>query len=103
MWFWEQYLRDEADRANPLAVPATAPSLRGLPPAFVITAEYDPIRDDGEHFARRLREDGVECAAKRYPGVFHGFFPQVGVFARADEAVADAAGHLRRAFGTARP
>ncbi|MGK5529750.1 alpha/beta hydrolase [Streptomyces sp. URMC 129] len=102
LWFWDLYLRDEADRANPLAVPATAPSLRGLPPAFVVTAECDPIRDDGEHFARRLRDDGVEAAVKRYPGVFHGFFPQVGVYARTAEAIDDAARHLVRAFAAVR-
>ncbi|WP_059005622.1 alpha/beta hydrolase [Streptomyces specialis] len=101
LWFWDQYLRDPADRADPLAVPATAPSLSGLPPAFVVTAAYDPIRDDGEHFAHRLREDGVEAVVTRYPGVFHGFFPQVGVLARAEEAIDDAARRLVRAFAAA--
>ncbi|WP_133917253.1 alpha/beta hydrolase [Streptomyces sp. NBC_00582] len=99
LWFWDQYLRDEADRADPLAVPANARDLRGLPPAFIITAECDPLRDGGEDFARRLREDGVRSAAKRYPGVFHAFFTEVGTIARAKEAVDDAARHLVHAFG----
>lgn len=97
-WFWGQYLRDEADRFDPHATPSNASSLAELPPAFILTAEEDPLRDDGEQYGERLREAGVDAVVQRYPGVFHGFFSMVGVLSRTAEAVDDAAGHLIRAF-----
>lgn len=100
LWFWAQYLPDAADRADPRATPSSATDLTGLPPAFVITAEYDPIRDDGEGYARRLAEAGVEVTATRYPGVFHGFFGFVGMLARTDEALRDAAVALTARLAT---
>ena len=59
IWFWEQYLRNDADASDPYAVPLQAPELAGLPPALVITAEFDPLRDEGEQYAHRMREHGV--------------------------------------------
>jgi acetyl esterase len=94
VWFWGQYLPDASDRADPRATPNSAASLAGLPPTFVLTAEYDPIRDDGEAYAARLTQDGVDVTHVRYPGVFHGFFTMVGMLARTDVAIQDAATQL---------
>ncbi len=99
-WFWNHYLAKPEDGAGPLASPLRAASLAGLPPATVLTAEYDPLRDEGEAYAARLREAGVPTALKRYDGMFHGFFAMTARIDRAREAVDDAARALREAFGS---
>jgi len=98
-WFWGHYLGSEADRANPYACPAYAKTLRGLPPAFVITAEFDPLRDEGEAYAARLREEGVPSVLKRYEGVTHGFFGMPAQLDKAKLAIAEAGSALRVAIG----
>jgi acetyl esterase len=97
-WFMSLYVSDESDHSNPLVSPEKAPSLAGLPPAHVITAEVDVLRDDSEAFVERLRADGVPATLRRYPGVFHGFFTEVGVYARTAQAINDAAAHLVKAW-----
>jgi len=97
-WFWNHYCGAKPDLADPYLCPNRAADVGGLPPALVITAEFDPLRDEGEAYARRLREAGVPAEVKRYPGMIHGFFSMRAVIAGARQATADAAAALRSAF-----
>jgi acetyl esterase len=101
-WFWRHYT-GEAGSAEPYACPLRAKSLAGLPPALVVTAEFDPLRDEGEVYAARLREAGVPVHLSRYDGMIHGFFAMSAFLDRARAAVAEAAEALRGAFGGTRP
>ncbi len=95
-WFWGHYLADPAGAANPYAAPLKASDLRRLPPTLVQTAEYDPLRDEGELYATRLREAGVPVELSRWNGMNHGFLSWVGVVDRAGEAMDEACAWLRR-------
>jgi len=97
-WYRQHYLPDAGDAASPLASPLRAENLTGLPPALVITAEYDPLRDQGEAYARRLAADGVPVDLSRYPGMAHGFFTMTGTLAASRAAMTQAAAHLRKCF-----
>jgi putative heme-binding domain-containing protein len=101
-WFWAQYLAHPDDGTKPLASPLRA-DLRGLPPAFVLTAEFDPLRDEGEAYAARLRSAGVRVEARRYDGQLHGFFQMGGVMDRGKQAIDAAAAALRAALAPAAP
>jgi acetyl esterase len=101
-WYWRHYLNSPEDGSNPLASPLRAADHSGLPPATVLTAEYDPLRDQGEQYAERLRAAGVPVELTRYPGMAHGFFTMSGVLDAATAAVAHAAARLRAAFAEAR-
>lgn len=101
-WYWRHYLNTPSDGDDPLASPLRAADLTGLPPATMITAEYDPLRDQAEQYADRLRAEGVPVRLRRYPGMVHGFFTMSGVLDAARDAIAYAAAGLREAFAGAR-
>jgi acetyl esterase len=99
VWFGLQYVPIGHNVEDPLLSPLYAKDLSNLPPATVITAEYDPLRDEGEAYAKRLQEAGVPTKLIRYDGVFHGFFSMNGAIDQADDAHAFAAGEVKKAFG----
>lgn len=90
-WFREQYLARTEDARCIYASPLLAPDLSGLPPALVITAECDPLRDEGEAYARRLEAAGVPVRYTCYPGMIHPFFSLSGGVRQAREALAEVA------------
>jgi len=99
-YFWGHYARDDADRRDPLASPALAKSHKGLPPALVITAEFDPLRDEGEAYGEKLRAAGVPVTISRYDGTIHGFFTMTGVLDKGKAAVEEASAALRKALSS---
>jgi acetyl esterase len=96
-WFWDQYM-PAGDRFDPDASPLRAHDVAGVAPALVILAENDPLRDEGEAYARRLEEAGVPVTLSRYDGMIHGFFRMPGVIDRANDALAEAAAALDAGF-----
>ncbi|WP_330355009.1 alpha/beta hydrolase [Streptomyces chartreusis] len=102
-WFWDQYTTEEAERAQITASPlrAGAEQLQGLPPALVITAEADVLRDEGEAYAGKLREAGVPVTAVRYQGVIHDFvmLNALRETRGAEAVIGQAVSVLRGAFG----
>jgi acetyl esterase len=101
-WFAHHYLASESDIPNPRVSPLRAPDLSGLPPATIITAEHDPLRDDGRAYAKRLQDAGVKVNYRNYPGLMHEFFGLAGMIDAAREAVNEAARDLNESFGRAR-
>jgi acetyl esterase len=89
------YVPPGADTTDPLLSPLQAKDLSGLPPAYVVTAGFDPLRDEGEAFARRIADDGGVVELKRHAGLIHGFFNMVGVSGSARSAVGEVVARLR--------
>lgn len=98
VWYSDHYLRDDADIDNPRASPLRAPSLRGLPPAWVGTAEFDPLRDEGEAYAKRLAAEGVPTAFKRYDGAIHGIYTYASGLELGRQVMDDSCAWLRQRF-----
>ncbi|MFD0363350.1 alpha/beta hydrolase fold domain-containing protein [Nocardia sp. GCM10030253] len=97
-WYWEQYLGSDGDADHPYAAPLRASDMSGLPPAHIVTAEFDPLRDEGEEYGVRLQESGVHAEVIRYDGQFHGFFSMADTLSDAKEAASAAFSALRRAL-----
>lgn len=97
-WFWDHYLTSDEDGKNPLASPLRAATHERLPPALVITAEFDPLRDEGEAYAEALQKAGVPVTMARYDGMIHAFWQMLAVFPEASKAADQAAAALRAAF-----
>jgi acetyl esterase len=98
-WFWGHYLGgDAAAKADPRCSPLRAKDFRGLPPALIVTAEYDPLRDEGETYGEKLRAAGVPVTITRYPGMIHGFFAMGAFLDQGRAAVDQAARALRTAL-----
>src|SRR5579863_5266233 len=96
-WFTGHYVGSKELARSPEVSPLLATNLRGLPPALVITAEFDPLRDEGEVYARRLEQAGVPVTISRYPGMIHGFISMRGVLAGGRQAIQEAAEFTRSA------
>ncbi len=97
-WFWANYMGGGTRGDEPYAAPMKAKDLTGLPPAFVITAEFDPLRDEGEAYAARLNEAGVPTDVRRYDGAIHAFFWLPAVVDQGRTAIDAAAAALRKAL-----
>jgi acetyl esterase len=97
-YYWYEYLADEADGDRAYASPIRAESLAGLPPALVVIAEFDPLRDEGEAYATRLAAEGVQVSVHRYDGMFHSFVTFHGALPQARDAVARIGDALRAAL-----
>jgi acetyl esterase len=97
-WGIDHYLENEIQAQNPYVSPLLARDLSELPPALVLTAEFDVLRDEGEAYARRLKEAGTPASYTRHSGVLHDFPLLTAVFPQAKDAIGEASAALRQAF-----
>jgi acetyl esterase len=99
LWYGEQYLRSEADKADLRASPLRAPSLAGQPPALIVTAGFDPLRDEGRAYGDRLREAGVDVVYREYPGQIHAFVSLIKAIPQGLACTLEVAEYLRKRLG----
>lgn len=97
-WYWDVYVPNHEHREHPYASPAHASDLAGLPPAYIQTAEFDPLRDEGEAYAAGMSAAGVPVTLKRYDGLIHGFMSNHNEFDAAKLALIETAAQLRAMF-----
>jgi acetyl esterase len=97
-WFWGHYLGAQDLAKDPYACPARSDNLAGLPPALVATAEFDPLRDEGEAYARALSDAGVPVTATRFDGLMHGFFWMSAAIPSGESLLDDIVTLLRRTW-----
>ena len=95
-WYWEQYVEKLDDRWHPYASPGRASDLSGLPPALVITAEFDVLRDEGEAYAGQLKAAGYRRSCDRYDGMIHGFVRRFPFFDQGKAAIEEIGRELLR-------
>ena len=98
-WFFDLYTESGIDPNDPRVSPLAAADLSGLPHAYVVTAGFDPLRDEGKAYADKLNRAGVAAVYVDYPSMIHGFFGMSGVLPQARQAITDASAALRKAFG----
>ena len=98
-WFWNHYVSSPLQMSEPYASPLRAASLNGLPPALIQTAEFDPLRDEGEAYADALRAAGVPVTLHRYEGLIHAFVKRVDQFDAATEAILEVGSALKSLVG----
>ena len=100
-WFENHYIPDGIDDDDPRASMMRAADVSGLPPAYVATSGFDPLRDEGEVYAARMREAGVQVVLQRHPGQIHGFANLTAICPSARTAMLEVAGALRMGLGLA--
>lgn len=94
-WFWDQYLQSDEFEENPYAIPNKANSLKGVAPAIILNAEFDPLVDDGKNYHNKLLTDSVFSIYKEYKGQIHGFFNLSGITEDAELLYSDIAENIR--------
>jgi acetyl esterase len=98
IWFWDQYMPDVARRSHSYASPLRAGGLDGLPPAYIVTAEYDPLLDEGRSYAAKLEAAGTPVTVRHFGDQIHGFFSMINLMDSAGQAVAEAGAAIRAAI-----
>jgi len=99
LWYMEQYLKSDADKSDRRASPLRAPSLEGQPPAMIVTAGFDPLRDEGRAYGDRLREAGVDVVYREYPGQIHAFVSLTKAIPQGMACTLEIAQYLRQHLG----
>ena len=94
-WFWNHFINDESEANDPYVSPLRAKNFGNLPPALILTAGYDPLRDEGEAYGKKLQEAGVNVTLSRYPGMIHAFIRMTALLDEANVALGEVSGTLR--------